>query len=507
MVTKWPQPSAHDKPSAYGEQAAYDEPPHELLAQRPHWAPAPDTPEGAPGPVEHATIEVPRDYADPSGPRLTLALSRHRATDPARRRGVLLSVNGGPGGDWGLGRGLAAKFAGKPVHAAYDLIGFDPRGTGDSTPLHAEVTLPRAAFDSRPPDSAFGALAEDMRQRELGCERAGGDLRPHISTRNTARDMDLIRRVLGEERVSFVGYAYGAYVGAVYGTLFPARLDRSVLDSSVHPDWTWREQFLWQGDAVQRNVGQWARWTGERHGHFGLGTGAAQVLATVETVVARLARQAGTPHLRTLFDGAVGNRAADRGRWAELATLAAGLLAATAAEDVDRARELLSEQGTWRPSDAEGDLRTGVLEAITLEHEWPGSLEVYYTDMRDFRERFPYGYGVLRAQPWVGAFRTFTAPEPPVRPRRDGYPRGLVVQADGDPMDHYDGGVAMAGRLGHRLVTVEDSGDHEVYALLGNPHVDAYADRYLVDGELPDTDVTVPGTTTRPYVPADEPGT
>ncbi|MEK0100614.1 alpha/beta fold hydrolase, partial [Streptomyces sp. A475] len=255
----------------------------EFHTQRPTWSLAPGDDQ-----AEYATIEVPRDYADPGGERITLALSRRRATDPARRRGILLAVNGGPGGDWGHGRDLPAKFAGTPLNEVYDLIGFDPRGTGESTRLYADVAVPTAQFDSRPPDGAFAELAEDMRLREEACARGGGALRPHISTRNTARDLDVIRAGLGEDRISFVGYAYGAYVGAVYGSLFPAALDRLVLDSCVGPDWTWREQFLWQGDAVQRNVDLWARWAGERHGHFGIGASAGAVLTTVEEVVAAL---------------------------------------------------------------------------------------------------------------------------------------------------------------------------------------------------------------------------
>lgn len=471
----------------------------EFCTQRLQWSPAPDQDQ-----VEYATIEVPRDYADPGGERISLALSRRRATDPARRRGILLAVNGGPGGDWGGGRDLPGRYAGTPLHEVYDLIGFDPRGTGASTPLYAEVTVPAVPMDSRPPDSSFEAIAEDMRLREQACARAGGTLRPHISTRNTARDMDVIRAVLGEERISFVGYAYGAYVGAVYGSLFPGGLDRLVLDSCVGPDWTWREQFLQQGDAVQRNVDQWARWTGERHGTFGIGTSPEQVLGTVEDVVTALeALPEDAVRLRTLFDGAVGNRASDRGQWGELGSLVADLRRAAAGADLGRCRELLAQQGTWRPADSEGDLRVGVLEAITLEHAWPSDLEVYYQDMREFRKRFPYGYGVLRAQPWVGAFRAFEAPEEPVALTRDGYSVGLIVQADGDPMDHYDGGVAMAERLGHHLLTVEDSGEHEVYVLAGNAHVDAVVHRYLVDGVLPPARSSCPGRTPRPDIAAD----
>ncbi|WP_156724663.1 alpha/beta fold hydrolase [Streptomyces apocyni] len=484
MATTWPGTTSPDTL-------------REFYTQHITWAPSTS------GPLEHATITVPRDYADPDGERITLALSRRRASDPERRRGILLAVNGGPGGDYGQGRALPDAFADTPVHEVYDLIGFDPRGIGDSTRLYAEVSVPKAPFDSRPPDSAFETLAEDMRQRELACQRAGGELRRHISTRNTARDMDVIRGALGEPRLSFVGYAYGAYVGAVYGSLFPDRLDRSVLDSCVNPDWTWREQFLWQGDAVQRNVEKWADWTARRDGHFGLGGTPQQVLATVEEVVARLDAITEGPQLRTLLDGAVGNRAGDRGQWAQLGTLVGALRTAAADGDAGACQELLSQQGTWRASDSEGELRIGVLEAITLEHAWPPDLKVYYDDMRDFRQRFPYGYGVLRAQPWVGAFRTFTAPEEPVEIVRDGYPVGLVVQADGDPMDHYAGGVAMAERLGHHLLTIEDSGEHEVYVLGGNPHVDALVHRYLADGELPPPLTTCPGRTPRPDIPED----
>ncbi len=471
----------------------------EFHTQRPSWSPAPDDDR-----TEYTTIEVPRDYTDPGGERITLALSRRRATDPARRRGVLLAVNGGPGGDWGHGTGLPGRFAGTPLEEVYDLIGFDPRGTGGSTRLYAEVAVPGQPFDSRPPDSAFAGLAEDMRLREEACARGGGELRPHISTPNTARDMDVIRAVLGEERISFVGYAYGAYVGAVYGSLFPAGLDRLVLDSCVGPQWTWREQFLQQGDAVRRNVDLWAGWTGERHGTFAVGASAGQVLTTVEEAVTALeALPRDAVHLRTLFDGAVGNRASDRGRWAELAELVAAVHRASRDGDPARCRELLAEQGTWRPADSEGDLRVGVLEAITLEHAWPSDLEVYHQDMREFRKQFPYGYGVLRASPWVGAFRAFQAAEEPVRITRDGYAPGLIVQADGDPMDHYDGGVAMAELAGHHLLTVEDSGEHEVYVLGGNPHVDTVVHRYLVDGVLPPPRSVCPGRTPRPDVPAD----
>ena len=471
----------------------------DFLEQNVRWTADADVPR-----LEHAVIQVPADYAKPGWRTLDLAVTRIKAADPARRRGILLAVNGGPGGVDGLGRGFPAKLSEcDPLAQVYDLVGFDPRGSGESTRLLAFVAVPKTAFDSRPPDELFSAIAEDMRAREEACQRGGGDLRPHINTRNTARDMDLIRAVLGEEKINFVGYAFGTVVGAAYGTLFPERLDRSVLDSCVHPDWTWRGLFLKQAEAIRTNVEAWARWAGERDRAFGLGRGAEQVLQSVEAVAAALGADRATVQQRTLFDGAIGNQAADRSRWAELAELVRDVRAAVDAGEVDRYKQLLAGTSTWRPGDQEGDLREGVLEATTLETYWPQNLEEYYADMRVFREHYPYGYGVLRAQPWIGAFRSYEAIEPPVQAIRDGYPVGLVVQAEGDPLDNYEGGVGMAERLGHRLVTVADSGDHEVYLLGDNKGVDEICTRYLVEGVVPAEDVVVPPTRPRPDVPAD----
>jgi pimeloyl-ACP methyl ester carboxylesterase len=468
------------------------------LAQRPQWTTVPG--DG----LEQAVIQVPLDYSDPEGRRLDLAVSRLRATDPARRRGILLAVNGGPGGTDGLGVKFPVSLRDRSkLNEVYDLIGFDPRGGGASTPLNAYVVVPKAAgYDSRPPDSLFPVIAEDMRAREEACQRGGGDMRPHFNTRNIARDMDVIRAVLGEEKINFIGYAFGSVVGAVYGTLFPQRLDRSLLDSCVHPDWTWRGVFLKQAEAIRSNVDAWTAWVAERDGHFGLGATADEVLDAVEAVAAALSGSSEKVQLRTLFDGAVGNDATDRARWAELGYLVNKIREALGSGDDASITELLAGTSTWRPGDQEGELRSGVLEATTLETYWPSDLEEYYADMRLFRERYPYGYGVLRAQPWVGAFRSYEPIEPQTRPR-GGYPAGLIVHAQGDSLSNYEGGVAMAERLGHWLVTVADSGVHEVYLLAGNQAADEIGSRYLIDGVLPDQNVVVQPTVQRPPIPAD----
>jgi pimeloyl-ACP methyl ester carboxylesterase len=479
--------------------------------QRPNW-----TPSDAGLAIERTSIAVPLDYSRPDGPEITISFSRRRATRPEHRRGVLVAMDGGPGGNEGLGLAMPTRFDGTPLNEIYDIVGFDPRGYGESTPLTCDEAPKLAGFDSRPPDTDFALIAADMRAAEEACQRSGGELRRHVNTRNIARDLDVIRAVLRERRITYVGFAYGTYVGAVYGTLFPQRLSRTVLDSCVHPDWVWRKQFMMQAAAIRSNVDEWAGWVGERHSRFGLGRSAAEVLAAVEEIAAKLDAEPADGMTRTAFDGAVGNGAASRPGWAGLADLVAGLstrttgsLAATAAVLVGQGlRPGTHAANTSRVAKADEPARprprtrAAALEAVTCEAEWPEDLEVYYADMRHHRESYPYGFGVLRAQPWVGTFRTFTPPEPVTEVRREGYPRGLVVHAMYDPMDHYQGAVAMAERLGHHLITVLDDGGHKLYPTAGNEQVNAYVTRYLMEGVRPGRRVTCPGAP-RPDIAAD----
>jgi pimeloyl-ACP methyl ester carboxylesterase len=451
--------------------------------------------------LEVAEVQVPLDYRQPDSEQITLALTRRPARNPERRRGVLTGINGGPGGDNGMGRRFPDELRDQPVAEVYDLVGFDPRGTGISTRLEGEATATEAIFTSRPSDDMFAAIAEDMRRREVGCATVGAGLREHVTTNNTARDLDRLRALLGEEKISFVGWAYGSLVAAVYGEMFPERLDRSVLDSCVHPDWDWQMQFSTQAQAIRDSVDVWAEWVAERHGTFGLGTSSGAVMATVEQIAAQLADCTYNALGRTLFDDLIGSRAPIRSSWAELAEKISYVGAAAATGGADECMQRVGDGRRWRPGEAAGGLREAVLEAVTSETPWPRDLEPYFAAMRIHRETYPYGFGVMRVMPWVGTFNTTPLVESRVSIGPRGYPPGLVVQSEGDPWDHRIGGVAMAERLDDVLIEVVDSGAHEIYAQAGNLPVDALVNDYLVDGVLPSATVQCPGEA-RPEVPA-----
>lgn len=439
--------------------------------QHPTWTPCENN-------LECADITVPLNYQNPGTDHISVRISRLKASDPTRRRGVLMLNPGGPGG---AGLTLPAFFARSAPAAVYDLIGFDPRGVGASTALNCRKAPVFTITDSRPADADFPKWAAEARAAEDACRRSGGGIRAHINTANTARDMEVIRIVLGEQKINFLGYSYGTYLGAVYGSLFPDRLDRSVLDSSVHPDWVWREQVKGQAVATRRNVDAWSEWVAARDPKFHLGKTAAEVIASVERVAARLVAQPIGGHTRTAFDAAVGTGARFRPLWGEIATAVRRLDTAAPAT----ALHLLADV-------QQTELVPGVFNTVVCEADWPTDLETYYEDMRVFRERYPYGFGVARAAPATCTFRSFTPPEPPVQLRREGYPIGVVVQAEGDTQTQYESGPAMAARLGHSLITVVDEGKHGLYGS-GNRCVTTAVDRYLVDGVLPDSHSTCPG--------------
>ena len=201
-----------------------------------------------------ALLTVPLDYADPAGETIEIAVSRLPADDPAERRGVLLSNPGGPGQS-GLFDPLGEPYS-PEVRARYDLIGFDPRGIGFSAPVTCDLApedLNILRFLPYPDEDAnIDENVAYSQRAAAGCAASEtADLLPHITTANTARDMDMIRAALGEQKINYYGTSYGTYLGAVYEELYPQRSDRFILDSVVHPRRIWRSTFYAWGPGAE----------------------------------------------------------------------------------------------------------------------------------------------------------------------------------------------------------------------------------------------------------------
>jgi pimeloyl-ACP methyl ester carboxylesterase len=479
--------------------AAADDPLRAFHEQEVAWAPCE---EHLLSDVECAWIDVPLDYADPGGERASIAISRNRASDPERRRGILLTNPGGPGG---TGRQMAvgdrpdhgfSSLGAQRVAEVYDVIGMDPRGSGASTPYldcgtHYPVSVPR------PSDGALSAHTRAVITAQRTCESAHGDLIPHMTTANTARDMDVIRAALGEDEISYLGRSYGTYLGAVYGSLFPERLDRSVLDSSVAPQGLWRDVFMLQSEGFRANVERYTAWVAAHDDVYGLGSTPQEVLAVFEQTRARLVEHPrydqgpGEPepwiYTADYFDQDIGHAARFQNEWSSWTANFWYIVNDLPYPEVELPEDPESpELPDWPelPDPGIEFANDSLMMAVLCEAEWPTRLSGYHADVREVRENSPYGVGAIWHVPQPCTFASHT-PAPLVELEREGYPRGLVIGAEYDANTVYEAAELMADRLDNALVTVADEGDHTFYGREGMDCVTAAVDAYLVDGDPP----------------------
>lgn len=195
---------------------------------------------GIPKPFQCATVTVPLDYRHPSGRKIKLAVLRLPASEPSKRIGSLFVNFGGPGGpDISDLVSRAGVVFGSSIRQRFDLVTWDPRGVEYSTPVNCfgSQAASDSYYNSLPvfpyPRSGEGSFFKLSAQLGKDCQRRSGYLLPHISTADSARDLDMIRRDLGENRLSFLGFSYGTVLGATYANLFPGRVRAMVLDGTL----------------------------------------------------------------------------------------------------------------------------------------------------------------------------------------------------------------------------------------------------------------------------------
>jgi pimeloyl-ACP methyl ester carboxylesterase len=202
------------------------------------------------GTTQTATLEVPVDYDDPDGPTFDLFVTRHLAEDQADKIGSLLVNPGGPGfggSEFGL---FADQIYGQPLLDRFDIVGWDPRGTGQSEPAidciddYDELL---SGTDITPDDDAEHQVLVDRAEGFAeACEANNADIIQHVGTNNSARDMDTLRQALGEDTISYFGFSYGSELGATWATLFPDTVRAAVLDGASDPNATQLEGGLQQ---------------------------------------------------------------------------------------------------------------------------------------------------------------------------------------------------------------------------------------------------------------------
>jgi len=191
------------------------------------------------GGFQCSTLQVPLDYDHPAAATIGIAVIRRPAGDPAHRLGSLLVNPGGPGGS-GIGYARSAQqIVSGALLARYDLVGFDPRGVGQSAPVTCLDDTQTDTFVATVPDPQTPAeqdqVVSEAKLFAGGCQARSAKLLPHVSTAEAARDMDVLRQALGDARLTYLGKSYGTFLGATYAELFPAKVGRLVLDGALDP--------------------------------------------------------------------------------------------------------------------------------------------------------------------------------------------------------------------------------------------------------------------------------
>lgn len=436
-----------------------------------------------------ADVTVPLDYTQPQGKTITVAISRI-AADPAHKQGVMLSNSGGPGGP-GLDFMVDVGAAMTPeVKQSYDLIGMDPRGVGRSTPVNCHWPRGFGLQAAGPDRASYDESVATQADLAARCAKEEGERLRFFTTRNTARDMDIIRAALGADKVSYYGTSYGTYLGAVYAQMFPERSDKIVLDSSVDPDRYGPVQMTQDmGPANEAALDLWADWAAARDSEYHFGATREQVRASVRDLIRRSAEQ--PIHIGTFDVGPhdlplvlfVGLDSPDKyagvaAQWRELRDAAEGQ-PVEISEELNKTLEFMISA---RPEDnsVQMAIMCGDVEGAR-DPEW------YWRNIEAARA----------SQPVFGDFANNISPcafwAPPVESPtvvRNAVPT-LIVQSTGDTRTTYNNAQGMHRALSaSRMVTLKDVPIHWIFGNYPNSCVYDAVNTYFRDGTMPATDVT-----------------
>jgi pimeloyl-ACP methyl ester carboxylesterase len=432
--------------------------------------------------LQCSTVRAPLDHDTPSGRQITLALSRIPHTAKTSQ-GPLLVNPGGPGGSGLSMAGFVASSLPKAVAAQYDVIGFDPRGVGKSTP--ALDCVPKYFAPARP-DTVPGTYEAEQTARNraasfaAACGEKHGDLLPFMDTVSAAKDLDVIRRALGAGRINYFGYSYGTYLGAVYAKLFPERVRRLVLDSIVDPDGVWYEDNLAQDHAFDARHKAFAAWVAKNDATYRLGTDPAKVEAAWYGMRAAVQKQPAAGKIGpgeledTFMRGGYYN-----GYWPRLAEAFASYV-----NDKDQ-DALAAAYKDLAAVDSSGDNGYSVYAAVQCrDAAWPRTWSTWRNDTWQAHRKAPF---MSWNNAWYNAPCATWPVEPlePVQVTNDAIPPALLFQATDDAATPYEGGVTMSRRLKGSGLVVEQGGGNHGITLSGNACLDAYLVDYLTDGTVP----------------------
>ncbi|MBL7260095.1 alpha/beta hydrolase [Paractinoplanes lichenicola] len=450
-------------------------------AAPPAWGACPEAIAAAAPGMQCSTVTVPLDYQKPAGEKIELTISRIASANPAKRRGVLLLNPGGPGvSGLTMPSDLVNRGIPNSVLDAYDLIGLDPRGVGHSSPVDCKFTVEQNYPGNVPPWAEDAAtVAADAKAAKAVADQCAandtGNRMAHMSTANTARDLDRIRSVLGEEKASFFGASYGSALGAAYASMFPHTTDRVLLDSNLGDTALTRESQRRYGLGMEQAFPGFARWAADRHDAYGLGRTPKDVRRTYFALAERLDEQpvAG-------LDG----RFFRQFTYVSLFNKTAYGILAQLWQSLNVPAQATETAAAAQPH-AQSNFLSAYLAVACNDSVWPSDVAVYQRDVAEDRKKFPM-FGAAAANISPCAFWSRKSPEPQVEINDRGPANILILQNRLDLATPLVGAQLLRRDFAQRsrLVTVDDN-QHGVYVFGGNACALNVGTAWLVDGKLP----------------------
>ena len=471
VITQSGRPVPQDLPSVYGQTVT--------------WSDC--------GSLDCASIEVPVDWSDPDGATIAISVAKRPANNPGERIGSLLINPGGPGGS---GIELLEYFpstAGERLLDSYDIIGFDPRGVGESHPVSCGGARELDAFYVRDFHVETQADLNLMRERNRSfaqnCRDLTGPLFENVDTVSAARDMDVIRYVLGDDELYYLGFSYGTQLGATYAEIYPENVGRMVLDGAVDFLLPGEDQSLQQAQGFENALTNFLAWCLEQEscpldgpvdnartqiGQIALsavetpypsaGTHLVNGNMMVYGIVVTLYAEESWPYLMQALEEVI-----------EYNT--AGIFSILADFYLDRD----TETGEYQGNSMAAFTAVSCLDAPPDEEEWNiVKQRDFARDVEAVSPTFGWwfsGSGSCEGWPFA-ADQVITS----LDNAKNAAPM-LVVGTTYDPATPYSWSEALAGHLDATLLTYEGDG-HTAYGRSNQCVIDA-VDAYLVDGELP----------------------
>jgi pimeloyl-ACP methyl ester carboxylesterase len=447
---------------------------------------------------ECGTLTVPVDWAAPTADAVPLSVVRRPADVPGERVGALVVNPGGPGTAGTAHLRASLRRLPEVLKQRFDLVSWDPRGTGDSRAVDCvdDDYLDFGTFLPAVPDNAEKLAVTRRYNRTFarGCVERSGAYARQVGTRNTARDLEAIRIALGEPQLNYLGFSYGTILGITYAQMFPGAIRTMVLDGP--PDyWLSSADYAYQqATGFKQALDAFLGWC-EADGSCAL-RDAGPPREAFDGLLARVSAaplpgsyttatgETGTGSLSgSLFATAVLSMLYDRRGWPILGRA----LRSLAVDDDSGPLLALADSYLHRAPDGSWDSlveANAVISCVDRPDRKPRNAARELADVAQFQSQLP---------PWGGSWAVSTCAGMPKPARGDtlgdvrvtGAPPIVVIGTTGDPATPYAGAVAMVARIAGSTLLTFDSTEHTAYGTQRSSCIDELVDAYFVDLAVP----------------------